>query len=441
MPSRDHEKPFVSPTPEATSAPIVARLVHRHSPALAAHARAISAGLMWLAMGLAHAAHADDSYTVLAGWDRQLFPSYLVATATVRLPPEDQVDEDPDADITVLGDHQGVLGVELTSPSAESTVTVTVQANGILEESSFEGTLDEEGSVYRIFPRVRYKYDVLTKNRQSVPLEVTFTVDIDGEQLETQTVTVTLRSINDCPWVIESDGEVKDISFMFAAYVNEQHPFVDKILREALDQGAVDSFTGYQSGDPAEVYRQVYAIWNALSQRDVRYSNITTEVATNRAVASQHVRLVDESINNGQANCVDGSVLLASLLRKIDIEPSLVYVPGHCYLAFALDAKGEHIVGLETTLIGGAADADDVRDLPDGTKVVDDEWRATDSWATFCAAVQAGEEDMAKNAEKFNQDDPEFQIVSIKAARAVGILPIAFDSSNTFKAVSGEADE
>src|SRR4029077_17901195 len=116
-----------------------------------------------------------------------------------------------------------------------------------------------------------------------------------------------------------------DVSYVFAGYVNEQHPFVDKVLREALDRGIVDSFTGYQSQDSNEVYRQVYALWDALGERDVRYSNITTSAAENQVISSQHVRLIDESINNAQANCVDGSVLFASLLRKIDIEPVLVF--------------------------------------------------------------------------------------------------------------------
>ena len=75
------------------------------------------------------------------------------------------------------------------------------------------------------------------------------------------------------------------------------------------------------------------------------------------------MRLIDESINNAQANCVDGSVLLASLLRKIDIEPVLVYVPGHCYLAFYLDAEQKHLVGLETTLIGSTPDDDASREI------------------------------------------------------------------------------
>jgi len=381
---------------------------------------------------------AQDSYAPITGWGHQLFPSYLVATATVQLPPDDEVNEDSESNGIVLGDRQGVLGVELTSVEAGATVVVTVQAGAICEESTFEGTLDEAETVYRIFPRIRYKYDVLARNKQSVPVEVTYSVEVNGEELEDQTVTLALRSVNDCPYLVTADdGSVTDISFMFAAYVNEQHPFVDKVLREALDQDVVESFTGYQSGDPAEVYRQVYALWNALASRDVRYSNITTEAATNAAVSSQHVRLIDESINNGQANCVDGSVLLASLLRKIDIEPVLVYVPGHCYLAFYLDAEQTQLVGLETTLISGAGD-DDTRELPDGVDVVDDQWRQTDSWNTFCAAVTMGNEDLAKNDAIFNGDDVDYQTVSIAAARRLGILPIAFDGAVKFEAVATE---
>ena len=323
--------------------------------------------------------------------------------------------------------------MELIAPAADATVKVTLLANAIFEESTFEGTLDEEGAVYRIFPCVRYKYNVLGKNKQSVPVEVTFNVELGDEELDDQTVTLTLRSINDCPYsVVGADGNATDISFMFAAYV-------DKLLREALNQGVVDSFTGYQSGDPREVYRQVYALWNMLSQRDVRYSDITTSAATTDVVSSQHVRLVDESINNGQANCVDGSVLLASLLRKIDIEPSLVYVPGHCYLAFYLDAEKTQLVGVETTLISGAGD-DDTRDVPHAQDVVDAEWRAKDSWNTFCAAVAMGDADLAKNQAIFNGDDPDYQVVSIAAARQMGILPIAFDATTKFEAASKDED-
>ena len=57
------------------------------------------------------------------------------------------------------------------------------------------------------------------------------------------------------------------------------------------------------------------------------------------------MRLIDESINNGQANCVDGSVLFASLLRKIDIEPVLVSLPITATWPFISIASGRSSSG------------------------------------------------------------------------------------------------
>jgi hypothetical protein len=213
---------------------------------------------------------------------------------------------------------------------------------------------------------------------------------------------------------------------MFAAYVNEQHPFADKVLREALDRGAVDSFTGYQSKDPGEVYRQVYAIWDALTERDIRYSDITTTAGDSQTVFSQHVRLLDESVNNGQANCADGSVLMASLLRKVGIESYLVMVPGHCYLAFSLDEEGKNIVGLETTMLGSEA-ADEFDEIESLSDALEEPWTEEDSYAVFTEAIAAGTEDLSKNAKKFaDPNEADYLLMSVSHARKLGILPIGY---------------
>jgi hypothetical protein len=223
---------------------------------------------------------------------------------------------------------------------------------------------------------------------------------------------------------------------MFAAYVNEQHPFVDKLLREALDGELVDSFTGYQSGNPAEVYRQVYALWDALAERDVRYSSITATAAQSDCVYSQHVRLLDETINNGQANCVDGSVLFASLLRKIGIEAHLVLVPGHCYVAFAIDKEGKSLAALETTLLGAEA-PDEVPEIEGLDALLEDEDLESDSYATFSLAVAAGTGNLGKNSEKFaDANEPSYVLMPVTAARKLGILPIGFTSGAKFESVS-----
>lgn len=419
---------------------------------------------------------ARGEFDAIAGWDHQLFPSYLVATATMRAADEtatsdeaetqeaaaeegdaegteeadgeeeasdadgeameeESADDDSEDDLwenyDLFGNPRGVLGVSLVSGGADVPVEVTIASKEIMQTSTWSGTLGEEGVAAMVFPDIRFLYRALTGNKQSIPVPVTYRVTVGDEDPEEQTVTITLRSINDCPFtVLQDDGSVLDVSYLFAAYVNEQHPFVDKILREALDRDVVDSFTGYQSGDPNEVYRQVYALWDALTQRDVRYSNITTSAAENQVVWSQHVRLIDESINNAQANCVDGSVLLASLLRKIDIEPALVLVPGHCYLAFSLGAEGKKWVGLETTLIGSSLD--ESPQLEELGEVVDEEWSKESSWSTFVAAVALGNKDL--KAQRAQLEDPanaDYQFVPVARARRLGILPIAFDSSQT----------
>lgn len=377
-------------------------------------------------LGLAYAADARAEYKPLVGWDQQLFPSYLIATATVR-PAADAAQSD-----TVLGDPRGVIAIEIVAPSDDCQLTVTVSGEPAFEASTFTGTLPSEGKTYRVVPQIKYDYAALAQNKQSVPLPVHFSVKIgDDDPVET-TVTATLRSVNDCPFAIGRGKEAVDVSFTFAAYVNEQHPFVEKILREALDGDVVDSFTGYQSGNPQEVYRQAYALWDALSRRDIRYADITVMAAENRVVSSQHVRLIDESINNSQANCVDGSVLLASLLRKIGIEPMLVFVPGHCYLGFYLDNEGKKIAFLETTLLGSSP-PEELPNVTDLQGLIDSDSEPPASWGTFVNAIAMGAANFIAKQEKFAAGgNSDYQLVPIGAARRQGILPIAFEAGEDF---------
>lgn len=382
-----------------------------------------------LAASLAHGA----DFEIHAGWSDQLFPSFIVSTATIKLPKEALEEHDNEH---LLGDMQGLLGVSLTAEEDETPVTVTVSCDAIMEPSTFSGTLACGGTTYAIFPKIKYHYDALLEQRQPGPVTITFAVTVGDGDEEEKSETLTLRSINDCPYTVMEAGEERDVSFVFAGYVNEDHPYVDKLLREGLNTGVVKSFSGYQAKDKAEVYRQVYALWHALSERDLRYSSITTTAATSDFVGSQHVRMLDDSVNNGQANCVDGSVLLASLLRKVGIEPMLVMVPGHCYLAFQLDAEGKEFAGLETTLLGSSAD----EATPGLENLVDEEWQEENSWKTFTTALALGTADLEKNAENFQAaDNPNYQLINIAAARKLGILPLAFQSDDELVATPAKA--
>jgi hypothetical protein len=367
---------------------------------------------------------ASADFTPVAGWQRHFFPSFVIATATVQ-PTAKELAKAEKAGR--LGDANGLLGVRLKSPADKTTATVTVVCSAVMEPSSCTVVLPKQGKEYSIFPPIKYKYAALAKNRQSMPAAVTFRVEAAGRKPEEQTVTITVRSINDCPIEVEDADVATDVDWTFAAYVNEEHPAVDKITKEALQTGIVDSFEGYTEDGPEAVLRQVFALWHALSKRGVRYSDASTTASEAEKIESQHVRLIEESLDNAQANCVDGSVLFASLLRKIGLEPFLVLEPTHCYVGFYLDEDEKQPLALETTLLGTKPEKGDDRAIEGVPGIERAAWTNADTWATFAAAINDATEDLAKNRGKFESDDDNgYERISITAARQAGILPIPY---------------
>ena len=354
--------------------------------------------------------------------DHQLFPSLIIGTAAVK--PDNEVFAVWDGNH--LGDKQGIVGASADGIAAGSKVVLEVRENDIMRASRIEGTAEDDGTL-TIHPKISWKYDKLAQVRQAVPLDVTMELKVDGASCGEKTVTATLRTVNDCLFGVTEpgdEGNYSDYSWLFAAYVNENHPWVDQTLKEALDTDIVNSFDDYQSGDPRKVLMQVFAIWNVMQRKGLRYSNVVTTAAETESVNSQHVRLFDESVKAAQANCVDGSVLLAAVLRKIGLDPHLVTVPGHMFLAFSLD--DETMVGLETTMMG-AADLEkvDEKRLKSFLKFDPEEKRNEESWATFEAAIDTGTQALVEAAEKFDGDDSDYQLIDIAAARNLGVLPIS----------------
>jgi hypothetical protein len=139
-----------------------------------------------------------------------------------------------------------------------------------------------------------------------------------------------VRSVNDCvTGFTNPDGESVDTVWTYASFVNENHPAVQGILAKAVGRnGKPMDFCGYQEG-PEKVLAQVEAVWRALQKRGLRYSGVATSSLADRGISSQHVRRVGESLAATGANCVDGSALIASILRKAELDVYLLIVPHH----------------------------------------------------------------------------------------------------------------
>jgi hypothetical protein len=381
---------------------------------------------------------AEVEWTPEANMDNQLFPSLLIATATAR-PIEEDDAEAKTPDPYLLGERFGLVGVSIKPEAAHTKVKVTVKENDLMAASTWSGELAEAGKEYYIVPKVNYKFEKLRKTTQQMPLNVVVAVELDGKSAGEKTETLQVRSINDCPFGVSNEEETlndegyvagsAEIGWMFAAYVNENHPMLDKILQEALATKSVNAFLGYQRDDPAEVVRQVFAIWSALQKRGIQYSSTTTTPGGSEDVYSQYVRFLDQSITNTQANCVDGSVLFASILRKISIQPFLVTVPGHMYMGFYLTPDKKDFVGLETTVIGAqnATDEeknDDPKALTTLRGKLDEKARGGKDWKTFAKAIQIATDDLEKNKDNFEGNNANYQFIDLDEARAEGIMPI-----------------
>lgn len=276
-----------------------------------------------------------------------IFPSAILSIATT-----DTVVVKP-AGNHYVGNPKSGFVVRIRSGRANSKVRITLAKTPFFEESVSEFVLPESDVVYQIFPDVIWNYEALKNNNQATPVSVSVEVEQNGTNLGKKVRTYSVRSINECLLAyLDNKQKFHDTGIFFASYVNEEHPMIDKLLREALNTRLVNRFVGYQSNNPGSVDKQVYALWHVLQKRNFKYSSVSTSSLSSNVVFSQRVRTLDDALESSQVNCVDGSVLFASLLRAINIDPILVRMPGHMFVGYYLDKSHKKKDFLETTMIG-----------------------------------------------------------------------------------------
>ncbi len=307
--------------------------------------------LVLLLAGVAYFAYRDiygkDGVSVSDNLDSNIFPALLLSTATT-----DAVLVEP-VDSSWIGNPKAPFNVTLLSPKLPSTVRLTVGETKFTYESVSEYKLAKPNAAYTIYPEINWKYDELKGNTQPTPISFSITVEGLGKERSEMIYTMSMRTINECMTsYIDKKGQRHDTSILFAAYVNEDNPLIDQILREALDTRLVNRFWGYQSRNKNVVRDQVYAIWHVLQKRNFKYSSISNSSLSSSKVVAQKVRTFEDAFQNSQINCVDGSVMLASLLRAINIDPVLVKTPTHMFIGYYLDRKHTEIEYLETSMIG-----------------------------------------------------------------------------------------
>lgn len=281
-----------------------------------------------------------------------IFPSAILSVATT----DAQIIQ-PVKDIPYLGNPKSSIGIKLRSSRENSEVKIELASTPFYEKSVSTFILPEAHTDYYVYPDILWRYDALRNNEQAEPINVVAHVDMNGRDCGLKIRTFSVRSINECLLgynALTADGRRSYVStrLFFAAYVNEENPAIDKLLREALNTRIVRRFEGYQVKSKEALDRQVYALWFTLQKRNFRYSSVSYSSLSSNVVYAQRVRTFEDALNNSQINCVDGSVLFASLLRAINITPVLVQTPGHMFVGYYNDSKHKELTFLETTMIG-----------------------------------------------------------------------------------------
>jgi hypothetical protein len=173
------------------------------------------------------------------------------------------------------------------------------------------------------------------------------------ESQDSYVVTLLSRNSSCIAGFDPSTGDRKWLTQYFGAWVTPHIEPVQKLLRDAVDVHPDKHIAGYQGKpDPEATARQVQSIFAAVKQIGIRYVNSLLDFGAGPLMFTQRTRLPRESIRDSSANCIDGTVLFASLLEAASLQPALVFVPGHAFLAWQTWAGRDEWDYLETTMVG-----------------------------------------------------------------------------------------
>lgn len=350
-----------------------------------------------------------------------LFPSWIITTSTMKTSNA--------ASPNYIGDPNGIVGIEIRNVSPNTKIHGVIEIDQIAERTEFSYVLPTAGQ-YKIYPKIKWNFQKLSNVRQPITVNASMSIAVGSAAPEIRTQSIRVRSINDAVLAYRfPDGRVANKMWALAGFVNENHPAIDSILREALNIPVpiVREFVGYQKG-PQEVVNQVFAIWYLFQRNGFTYSSITTPTGASANVQSQYVRFFEDSLRTQQANCIDGTALFASVLRRIGIDPIIVLVPSHAYLGFWLDQQHREPAFLETTAMN--TDANPYRNQKPSkfrdsmARMFKTDLKLQRAAETFNSALAMGQENFRKNHAGFKSRAGGFEMLEIDKMRKLGIQPI-----------------
>ena len=227
----------------------------------------------------------------------------------------------------------------------------------------------------------------------------------DGTRIDEQTKPIKIYAKDTMVWLVFDGVEWNDMTPFIAAWVTPHAAEIDPLVRKAAEYNPAKSMDGYQCGDSCtdkewedDTNAQVKAIFMAL-KNDYQITYINSPIAYGKENDNnQRVRLPKDSLASKSANCIDGTVLYASAIESIGMNPHVIILPTHAFVCYDTrpDSSG-HLDCLETTITRSS---------------------------TFEEAVETGNQKYQDEITNGNFKSGKSQDLSIANLRKVGILPM-----------------
>lgn len=117
------------------------------------------------------------------------------------------------------------------------------------------------------------------------------------------------------------------------SFVLPNHPAISKVVLKASAKlkaiSQASAFTEYQSGNSNEVRKQVAAVYGALHAENIVYRSMPASYET----VGQRITLPNQVLSSKLGNCIELTLLFASVLESIGINSGIIIQKGHAYLA------------------------------------------------------------------------------------------------------------
>jgi hypothetical protein len=310
------------------------------------------------------------------------------------------------------GQGSGLVRIRIGDVRKAQDIRVTFSTPGLLKPTVIVARISKD-TLLR--PRLAWDATALLALKHPRKQVVQVSVSGPGMQAIERRFELNVHPLDEALYFVREGNARIDLGWAFAAWVDPQDPVIDSFL-ELAGIGAAEIAVSPSSR--AERLRLVRALWVALERRGLRYADEGAGLSQGPVIYSQRVRLLSSTWNDRVANCLDGSVLIASALERLGIGSFLVLVPGHAFVGFYADNGRHEAEFLETTLLGFQKPLDISGENADQVRR-----RAV---AGFDAARRAGRERYRLAVPKLDgRHRPDYALIDISTARAYGIMPLA----------------